>query len=263
MSDNLLDSSSYSCNGINMNYVGKPSADRHVMGIKLPDSLSVKLRNHNVDDKINEIVLCIKNGVEKNFSDVIDSLFDDVYTSNNLNFEKAKVLYINITTMIIDTVTEFGFGFTDISDSKIFPYNNAVKFNNLIEMKEFLKKLTLCAAKFIKDSQNKKKNKTISDIVQYINANAADPSISLTKVASKFYMNPSYLSRIFRQVTGYTFVEYITRTRINNALKLFKETDLKGYEIGERVGIHDPNYFGKCFKKYTGMSINTYRKLNQ
>jgi len=246
-----------------MNYVSKPSADGHVMGIKLPESLSVKLNNHNVNDQINKIGFCIKNGVEKDSTQIIDNLFDDLYANNNLNFEKAKVLYINITTMIIDTVTEFGFGFTDISDSRILPYNNAVKFNNLIEMKEFLKKLTLCAAKFIKDSHNKKKNKTISDIVQYINANAADPSISLTKVASKFYMNPSYLSRIFRQITGYTFVEYITRTRINIALKLFKETDLKGYEIGERVGIHDPNYFGKCFKKYTGMSLNTFRKLNQ
>ncbi|KNY29781.1 helix-turn-helix transcriptional regulator [Pseudobacteroides cellulosolvens] len=262
MSDHLI-GTSYSNSGINLNYPNKTSANGHVVEIKLPESLASKLNNHNTNDKIKEIGLCIKNGVEKNSTEIIDNLFDDLYTCNNLNFEKAKVLYINITTTIIDTVTEFGFSFIDISDTKILPYNNSVKFNNLIEMKEFLKKLTLCAAKFIKDSHSKKRNKTICDIVQYINLNATDPSISLTKVAGKFYMNPSYLSRIFRQVTGYTFVEYITRTRINIALKLFKETDLKGYEIGEKVGIHDPNYFGKCFKKCTGMSLNSYRKLNQ
>jgi two-component system response regulator YesN len=250
-------------NGGKMENVLNSSMNEYSVDIKLSQGLSSNINTCSNNDKIEEIGLCIKNGVEKDSTEIIDKLFDELYCSNNLNLEKAKVLYINIITTIIDSVTEFGFNFVDISDSKVLPYGNLFKSNNLIEMKEFLKKLTLCATKFIKNSQSKKRNKTISDIVQYINANATDPNLSLTKVASTFYMNPSYLSRIFRQVTGFTFVEYITRTRINIALKLFKETDLKGYEIGEKVGIHDPNYFGKCFKKCTGMSLNSYRRIHQ
>lgn len=263
MMANYLFRTSNSSDGRKIHGIPSSSVKEYAIGVKLPEHAGSITNSCTSNDKIEEIGLCIKNGVEKNSTEIIDKLFDELYSSNNLNMEKAKILYINIITTIIDSVTEFGFNFVDISESKVLPYSNLYKFNNLIEMKDFLKKLTLCATKFIKNSQSKKKNKTISDIVQYINSNATDPNLSLTKVASTFYMNPSYLSRIFRQVTGFTFVEYITRTRINIALKLFKETDLKGYEIGEKVGIHDPNYFGKCFKKCTGMSLNSYRKLNQ
>jgi two-component system response regulator YesN len=44
------------------------------------------------------------------------------------------------------------------------------------------------------------------------------------------------------------------------AVSLLGQTDLKAYEIAERIGIQDPHYFSICFKKYTGMSVNDYRK---
>jgi two-component system response regulator YesN len=48
---------------------------------------------------------------------------------------------------------------------------------------------------------------------------------------------------------------------MKKAEKLLRETDLKGYQVGEKVGIKDSHYFSIIFKKYTGISINNFRKI--
>ena len=57
-------------------------------------------------------------------------------------------------------------------------------------------------------------------------------------------------------------MEYLTDIRIKKAIEYFNTYDKLAYEVAEKVGIPDPNYFGKCFKKYTGYSVNDYKKLN-
>lgn len=64
--------------------------------------------------------------------------------------------------------------------------------------------------------------------------------ISLSSIASRFEMNSSYLSRIFSQQAGVSFMDYLSSIRINKALDLMQNTNLKLYEIGERVGCVNP-----------------------
>lgn len=106
------------------------------------------------------------------------------------------------------------------------------------------------------------KTKKIDEIVSYINENMADPTLTLSSLAAHFYINPSYLSRYFKQQKGVSLVEYLTRTRIKKAVTYFNETEKLAYEVAELIGIPDPNYFGKCFKKYTGYTINDLRRKN-
>jgi two-component system response regulator YesN len=106
----------------------------------------------------------------------------------------------------------------------------------------------------------KKHNKLIDDITNYVRENIEDTEMSLSKVSHVFFINSSYLSRIFKKEMGINFMEYLTKLRIDKAKMLIKNTDLKAYEIAEKVGISDPSYFSTCFKKYTGVSISEYKK---
>ncbi len=108
--------------------------------------------------------------------------------------------------------------------------------------------------------KNNKPSKIIQDVQHYLNEHYRDPELSLGTVAKSFYMNPSYLSRVFRQEVHQTFVEYLTDIRMKKAMYLFKNTDLKAYQVAEAVGITDPHYFGICFKKYTGSSVCDYKR---
>ena len=82
-------------------------------------------------------------------------------------------------------------------------------------------------------------------------------------VAEYFYVNSSYLSRIFKEKTDETFSEYIMNTKMKIAIEMLKNPNAKAYEISKKIGIDDPNYFSNWFKKYTGVSIKEYKKQNQ
>lgn len=87
--------------------------------------------------------------------------------------------------------------------------------------------------------------------------------ISLQAVADALHVNPYYLSRLFRQATNETYLEYTTRLRFERARELLVHTQLKMHEIAERVGFKDANYFSIAFKKFEGVNPTEYRKRYQ
>ena len=96
-------------------------------------------------------------------------------------------------------------------------------------------------------------------IMRYIEANYTDSCVNLTSVAQQFGFSSSYLSRKFKQETGRNFLEYLTECRMKKAIEL-AENNVKMYKASAAVGIPDPNYFGRCFKKYTGKGYSEYVK---
>ena len=105
-------------------------------------------------------------------------------------------------------------------------------------------------------------NKTIDDILNYLVENMGDKNLSLSGIAKVFFLNPSYFSRMFLKEAGINFKEYLIKIRIEKAVKLLRETEMKAYEIAEAIGIPDSNYFSTCFKKYMGLSVSEYKKSN-
>jgi YesN/AraC family two-component response regulator len=96
-------------------------------------------------------------------------------------------------------------------------------------------------------------------ICQYIHDNYTNSDINLTSVASIFGFNPSYLSRRFKAEIGMSFVDYLTKCRMEKAVELAEKKTMM-YIAAKEVGIPDPNYFSKCFKKYTG---KTYSEMSK
>ncbi|WP_024867263.1 response regulator transcription factor [Butyrivibrio sp. FCS014] len=94
-------------------------------------------------------------------------------------------------------------------------------------------------------------------IKKYLEENFTDSKLNLTFVAQHFGFSASYLSRKFKQDTGKKFVEYLNDLRMKEALRYAKGGS-KMYYTASEVGIPDPNYFSRCFKKYTGMSYSDY-----
>ena len=94
-------------------------------------------------------------------------------------------------------------------------------------------------------------------IKRYVDENYGDPSLNLTYIAQHFGFSASYLSRKFKQDTGKNFIEYLTGVRMTKAMDIAR-SKVKMYQAAAEVGIPDPNYFGRCFKKYAGVSYSDY-----
>ncbi len=103
------------------------------------------------------------------------------------------------------------------------------------------------------------KKDIIADVKEYIVENF-DKDISLAELSGKFFMNPYYLSQLFKEKTGDTYLNYLMKLRINRAKELLEKTDLKVYEVCERVGYSDTNYFSKLFEKFAGCRPSEFKK---
>lgn len=102
-------------------------------------------------------------------------------------------------------------------------------------------------------------HRKISTIVRYINTHYADP-LRLEELAEQFEISPAYLSRMFKEITGFSLVEYVNLVRVQEAQKLLATTRLKVIVIAEQVGFGSLVQFGRVFRLMTKMTPLRYRQ---
>ncbi len=96
-------------------------------------------------------------------------------------------------------------------------------------------------------------------VVAYITKNYRK-KISVAGLAEQFGLSPNYLHAIFKQVKGTTIVDYLTSYRMELAKIYIERFGLRAYEAADMVGIDDPAYFSRVFKKIYGKSISEFKK---
>lgn len=109
----------------------------------------------------------------------------------------------------------------------------------------------------IREFENYDKN--MQEVARYIRSHYRE-QISLKMIADAVFLSPSYLSKRFKEVTGFGVNEYINGIRMREAELLLTGTNKSIVEIADKCGFNDSNYFGDSFKKMTGCSPSQYRK---
>ena len=94
--------------------------------------------------------------------------------------------------------------------------------------------------------------------VQYVQENYAQP-LSMQSVCDEIGISQTYLSRLFRKYSDTTFNAYLTRCRMEAAMKLLLEKpDLLLRDVAACVGYDDSSYFTKVFHQYTGQTPSQF-----
>jgi len=104
------------------------------------------------------------------------------------------------------------------------------------------------------------KSEIIKKAVEFLKENYSSQYLNMEEVAMKSFLSRSYFSRLFKDVTGQNFSEYLQNLRISEACILLKTTDKKITEIISDVGFKDVKHFNQLFKKITGKTPREYRK---
>ncbi len=132
----------------------------------------------------------------------------------------------------------------------LYSVNGKELFHNLMQILE---------EKGIYDGQVKTKE-LIEHVDHYVQKHFSE-DITVASVADKFGLVPPYLSRLFKEYSGYTLSQYIQKIRIDRAKKLLEmEGEILAKDVAEIVGYPNPLYFSKIFKKKVGMYPSDYRK---
>jgi len=102
--------------------------------------------------------------------------------------------------------------------------------------------------------QSKKptRQEVVAECALYIQAHLGDENLNVNEIGAHFYMNPVYLSRIFKQEKGVSINQWIIAKRMELARELLKDPNLTAVAVANHCGYYNYPYFSTVFKKYYG-----------
>lgn len=119
------------------------------------------------------------------------------------------------------------------------------------------KQLVMAGVEYFEDAEESEKS-FVNRLMNYMWENI-DGDLSLCTLSDKLHLNPSYLSRRFKSLTGKNLTEAILELRVKKACELLKNTSLKISEIAPMVGYETAANFSKVFKKMMNITPREYR----
>lgn len=209
---------------------------------------------------IDMYIKSLKNHDEKQTRRELKELFDSMKRSGTSLYNQQRRC-LSLILAISDALYDM-----DCDPAILFKNTDAWslirKSSSTEELRKFTEDITEVIIEHIAEIQRQKAANIITKVKDLVENNYADDA-SLETVASQVYISPCYLSVIFKKETGITFKNYLIKTRIDKAKELLSDTDLKIYEIAERVGYTDTRYFSELFQRVCGKTPSQYRNKNR
>ncbi|BBI31981.1 response regulator [Cohnella abietis] len=185
------------------------------------------------------------------------AFLDELSASGQLTAQLLRRFYQEFIQMLYMVLEQM-----DRSVKEIFPDDELLDialtpYTSIDEMHKFLH--------YIEDyfetmpSGGQKNKNQIEQIIQYIRSNL-DKDIRRTDIAEAVFLNPSYISRLFRQETGMSLMEFITEEKMKMAQALLKTTELPISMIAMKMGYANFSHFSQVYKKLIGVSPTEDRK---
>ncbi|MBP5447255.1 MAG: helix-turn-helix domain-containing protein, partial [Treponema sp.] len=144
-------------------------------------------------------------------------------------------------------------------DSAAGEFSFFAQTNNLDELEKYFSERSVECASAASLSKNGEENPIVQKARKFIDANLNDLP-SLEGLADIMGVSPFYLSKLFKEQTGETYINYVTSARLEKAKKLLADDALIIKEISAGVGYNDQNYFSKLFRQKYGETPSEYRQ---
>jgi Response regulator containing CheY-like receiver domain and AraC-type DNA-binding domain len=173
---------------------------------------------------------------------------------SSLNSEKIRSIAINCFIEIKEKIV------LNYSEYKNKIISNEGFIRKIYDARTLKNLISCLSNEFMNISKvicNTNSENTIKRILNYIDKNYSK-DIKLETLAEIFNYNSSYLGKLFKTYTGENFNIYLDKIRIENA-KNYLQNDLKVYQVSEKVGYKNIDYFYSKFKKYVGVSPKEYK----
>lgn len=135
-----------------------------------------------------------------------------------------------------------------------------LKANKMEEIQQILYLLCVEMGKRVDEQREDHKDSLVKRGMLIIEEEYSQSELDLNYISERLFVSSGYFARIFRKSTGQTFVDYLTNYRLDKAKELLRTTNLKVFEISERIGYEDAHYFSYNFRKNLGMTPGQFRK---
>ncbi|AIS58603.1 AraC family transcriptional regulator [Listeria ivanovii] len=172
------------------------------------------------------------------------------YTRNTFPFKKAFLRKSKTESAILNIAKQI----IDEKDAEKPGYDLMLKANVMQLIIHILREATPeqlenNGMKLSTDEQQKQM--LVNEIIHYMEKHHSE-DVSLSSLSQTMYISPAYISKVFKEETGESPINYLIKIRLTRAEELLKNKDITVKQAANMVGYNDAYYFSKLFKKYYG-----------
>lgn len=177
--------------------------------------------------------------------------------ARDLNISRLKDSFFQLLLVILDVAVQMGFADTDEDTERRYIWKEIDRVPDLSSMEKYiLSFLDL----FLPPSEAEGSSAKMREILQYIHKHFHEKGFTIQDIADHVALSETYLCSLFKKQRAGTVKEYISSLRVEKAKELLLDKELKLYEVADRTGFADANYFTTFFKKYVGCTPSEYRE---
>ncbi|GIP16415.1 DNA-binding response regulator [Paenibacillus montaniterrae] len=200
----------------------------------------------------------LESGQKEKYFEELEKLLQPLSCLQSKNNLVAQQAYCSISTLLLSYINRWGLSEKVILKTGEIQLVNAPVFYSWGDAAAYIRKISTCVFELQKIEQKKRADNIISFIQSFIIDHLGE-DLSLVRLSEQVYLNPSYLSRIFKQETKKNLTEFIDAARLQKAKELLVNENIKINEISRQVGYETATSFTRFFKNYTGYSPQEFR----
>lgn len=211
-----------------------------------------------IKQKVESLSACLDRGEREEYRKAFDNLAATLQNASGMQNVFAQELYYSIALMLLSHLNRWQLA------EKISPavdpgmLLNSGKFSSWQNAAGYLWQISSSLFDIQQVDQDKRAADILKRLKTYIDGHLGD-ELSLLKLSELMYFNPSYLSRLFKQLSGENLTDYIQDKRIAKAREMLGRNDLRINDIAVAVGFGSATNFTRFFKKATGTTPAEYR----
>lgn len=201
----------------------------------------------------------LREGAKKKLQDAIGDYLDGIRHEVDANW--LQVFYQDFLQMVFAELQSKGLQAHSVFATSVLAGPPESALRSLRQLREWMLYLTEVLINHLHSIQEN--HSAVDKAKQYILSNLGLHELTREAIASDVYLNPDYLTRIFRKETGVALSDYIQDQRLMYARRLLLNTTKSISDISQMAGYSNMSYFSKVFKKKFLLTPMEFRKTNQ
>ncbi len=190
---------------------------------------------------------------------LIEEIFNQFRATPQLEERFIKSMSNHIIDGLSEIAISLGIRAEEFFESSDDVYHNMADITGIDDLEIYIKGLCIYAVNRIDTFKSKRQYKYVNKIVDFINENYSNSDLDLNAISDYIGINPSYVSRLFKENIGQNYLDFLNSVRIEKSKQLLVSTKLTIKDIGFKVGFNTIQNFIRTFKKYEQIPPGQYR----
>lgn len=208
-----------------------------------------------------QLINFIKAGDFNGSISIVEEVFKSNIENGSCSIQLAKCVMFNLAGTILKTMNDLSAHYQSdiLGDSN--PVEGLMNCKTVTEMVNEITDILKVVCNYIHNTRKKENTGFYGKVQEFISKNYININLNVGAIGEYFDMTPSYVSKLYKDQTGESLLDYMNKIRIEKAKEILINEDATIQEIADRVGYNDVKTFTRYFKRYEGVTPGKFKGI--